>query len=82
MSKGFFSVITVSAMDGSCLSSLGSRHSEAKINPKRKLTIPSAASAPRQPITRTSDGAKAAATTPPAGTPVCLMPIAVARSSR
>jgi hypothetical protein len=44
--------------------------------------IPSAAKAPRQPITKTSGAANNATTTPPAGTPVCLMPMAVARSSR
>src|SRR5262249_30586667 len=44
--------------------------------------IPRAAKAPRQPPTNTNGAATKATTTPPPGTPVCLMPMAVARSSR
>ena len=62
--------------------SSGSRHSAEKTNPKKKLMIPRAAKAPRQPTIKTRGAANKATTTPPAGTPVCLMPMAVARSSR
>jgi hypothetical protein len=62
--------------------SSGSRHSAEKTNPKKKLMIPRAAKAPRQPTIKTNGAANNATTTPPAGTPVCLMPMAVARSSR
>ena len=61
--------------------SRGSRHRRANRKPKAKFTIPSAPKAPRQPMSKTRLGAKMAASTPPAGTPVCLTPIAVARSS-
>src|SRR5262249_2104005 len=62
--------------------SSGSRHKAEKINPKKKLKIPRAAKAPRQPPTNTNGAATEATTTPPPGTPACLMPMAVARSSR
>jgi len=59
-----------------------SRHDDEKTKAKSILITPMAANAPRQPTTSTNDGARTAASTPPPGTPVCLVPIAVARSSR
>ena len=64
-------------------SAAGSRHSEEKIKPKNKLKTPRAANEPRQPISKTSDGAndrRENAARRHAG--LLDAPMAVARSSR
>ena len=62
--------------------SAGSRQRNQKSRPNSTLTTPKPANVARQPNNAANGAPTRAVTTPPPGTPVCLIPMAVARWRR